>query len=275
MDQKSQATYFQYHMDSDYPVFVKVEASVTQQNLFQLLEQMKFRELKGNEEDSVEKTLSENPQARLLTLKMASFKLGQQINQVAMSDQYGAESVVKKEGYKVYRYKGMALLVYSSIAGAWECGVTSRFAGDDNGIFAARSILNRFLSWALVPLGVVGFWGVPVDEGFVVLNQKESQGEVVFVDVMKEQMLSMDGMKSIYDGLEILRLDGSLRNKKVPMSTSQLMSFLSVKTSFLDPQGANTPLRQLVQRLAQMAIGSTYPRESFQHRTDMGLSKEA
>lgn len=274
MDSK-QNSFYQYHADLDFPIFIKVVDGLEgkdEGNFSSLLKQMRFRELSGHEEDIVEKTLSENPQARMLTLKLASFKLSNQINSVASSDLYGYESVVPKSGYKVYRYKRMALLVYSIAAPAWECGVTAKFCVGEKGIFAGRSILNRFLTWSLSSLGVIGFWGVPVDEGFVILNQKDSRGEAVFVDVINQKMMSMDGVRDISTGLEILRLDSGLRERSLVMRESELLSFLSVKTSFLDPEGLSTPVRQMVKQLSKMALGKVYPRSSFQPRTDLDLS---
>ncbi len=269
-----QNSFYQYHMDSDFPVYIKVVDALEgkdEGHLPALLKQMKFRELGAHEESNVEKVLSENSNARLLTLKAASFKLATQINSAAMSDRYGVESVIPKSGYKVYRYRNVAMMVYSIAAPSWECGVTNRFCVGEEGIFAARSVINRYLSWALAGLGVVGFWGVPVDEGFVVLTQRESQGEAVYIDVMNHKILSMDGVKDISGGLEILRLDSALKNRSMEMRSSELLSFLSVKTSFLDPEGMSTPVRQAVNRLSKMAIGKTYPRDSFQPRTNMEL----
>lgn len=265
-----QNSLFQYHLDSDFPIFIKIVDDLEGKdkgNLKTLLDQMKFRELSGHEEDSVEKTLSENPKARMLTLKVASFKLSGQINSVASSDRYGLESVLPKSGYKVYRYKNMALMVYSFAAASWECGVTDRFCVGVDGVFAARSILNRFLTWSLANLGVVGFWGVPVDEGFVVLNQKESQGEAIFIDVMNGKLFSCDGVKDVSGGLEILRLDSAIKGRSILMRPTELLSFLSVKTSYLDPQGISIPIRQLINQLAKQATGKVYPRSSFQPRS--------
>ncbi len=272
--ENKQNSFYQYHADLDFPIFVQVVDGLEgkdEGNLASLLKQMKFRELSGHEIDSVDKTLSENPQARMLTLKVASFKLANQINTVASSDRYGHESVVPKTGYKVYRYKGMALMVYSFAAPAWECGVTANFCVGENGIMAARGILNRYLTWSMSALGVIGFWAVPVDEGFVVLNQKESMGEVVFVDVLNQKMMSMDGVRDISGGLEILRLDSGLRDRSQTMRSTELLSFLSVKTSYLDPEGVSTPVRQMLNQLSKMALGKVYPRSSFQPRTDMDL----
>jgi len=272
--ESKQNSFYQYHFDCDFPIFVQMVDGLEGKDegkTHSLLLQMKFRELAAHEEDSVEKVLAENPRARMLTLKAASYKVEQQINNVASSDLYGVESILPKTGYKVYRYKGMALMVYSYGASAWECGVTSKFCRDEAGIFAARSVINRFLTWSMANLGVIGFWGVPVDEGFVVLGQKEAKGEAIFIDVLNKKLISMDGVKDISIGLEILRLENTLKERTLKMKPDELFSFLSVKTSYLDPEGLSRSVRQMLSELTRMAIGKVYPRKSFQPRTSIEL----
>ncbi|MEC7277452.1 MAG: hypothetical protein VXV96_14125 [Bdellovibrionota bacterium] len=259
---------FQYHDQESYPIFVSLNELEASDAVTKLLEQMKFRELTGREADEVQKTLSATPHARLLELKPASSKVMAQIESASHSDRYGSESVLPKTGYKVYRYRDYALMVYSYAANSWECGVSEYFGQEEEGIFAARTIVNRFLSWALVPHGVIGFWGVPVKEGMVILKQKESQGEVVFVDLSKRKVLSMDGAKSQPLRFRILRLDNKIKNKNIRMTSEELLSFLSVHTSFLDPQGHSRPMRQLLQALSRSAEGVIHPRESFQSREE-------
>ncbi|MCF8057734.1 MAG: hypothetical protein K9K67_00445 [Bacteriovoracaceae bacterium] len=264
-------TYFQYHTDEDYPIYLSFENFGDDgfaDSLANIVEQMNFRQMSGNEIDLAKLELSKNSFARMLKIKPASFKVARQIDSAAHSDRYGLESILPKEGYKVYRYKGQALLVYSYAAEAWECGITDSFGENEEGIFAARTVLNRFLSWALAPLGVIGFWGVPVKEGLVVLRQKESQGEVVFFDLNKKKILSMDGVKSIPSRLKIMRLDNKLKNRNILMSSEELMSFLSVHTSFLDPEGHSLPIRQLLQAVSRRGEGLIHPRESFQPRKE-------
>lgn len=263
--------YFQYHTEEDYPIYLGLVGSGDDgfaDSFSSLITQMNFREMSGNEIDLAKLELAKNPSARMLKIKPASYKVERQIESAAHSDRFGLESILPKEGYKVYRYKGHALLVYSYAAEVWECGVTESFGENEEGIFAARTVLNRFLSWALAPLGVIGFWGVPVKEGLVVLKAKESQGEAVFLDFNKRKVLSMDGVKSIPSRLKILRLDNKLKNKNIKMTTEELMSFLSVHTSFFDPEGHSLPIRQLLQAASRRGEGLIHPRESFQNRKE-------
>jgi hypothetical protein len=263
--------YFQYHRDEDYPIYLKLEGFGERDfadSFIKLVEQMNFREVEGAEAELAEKELSRNSLARMLKFKQASFKVVRQIESAAHSDRFGLESILPKEGYKVYRYKNQALLVYSYAAEVWECGVTENFAENEEGIIAARTVLNRFLSWSMAPLGVIGFWGVPVKEGLVVMKPKDSQAEVVFLDLNKRKVLSMDGAKPIPSRFKIMRLDNKLKNRNIKMSSEELMSFLSVHTCYLDPEGLSRPIRQLLQAVSRRAEGLIHPRESFQPRNE-------
>lgn len=269
--EKTEMKYFQYHADRDYPVFLGIYAEDENfaDSLTELIEQMNFRELSGTEVDDLQKTLSGNSFARLLKISPASFKVVRQIEAATHSDRYGAESILPKEGYKVYRFRDHALMVYSYAAEAWECGVTESFGVGEEGIFAARTVINRYLSWSLAPLGVVGFWGVPVQEGLVILKQKESQGEAVFLDIGNKYILSMDGKEKIPTRFKVLRLDTRLKGKNIKMTSEELLSFLSVHTTYFDPGGNSLPIRQLLRAISRFGEGLIHPRESFQPRKDM------
>lgn len=264
--------YFQYHSDEDYPIFAKVEGFGERyfaDSLIKVIEQLNFREIEGAEVEAAERELSRNPSARMLKLKPASYKVMRQIDGATHSDRFGLESILPKQGYKVYRFKGQALMVYSYAAEVWECGVSEGFAEGEQGIVAARTVLNRFLSWSMAPLGVIGFWGVPVAEGLVVMRSKESQAEVVFLDLNKGKVLSMDGAKSIPNRFKVMRLDNKLKNRNIKMSSEELMSFLSVHTCYLDPSGLSRPVRQLLQAISRRAEGLIHPRESFEPRKEV------
>jgi hypothetical protein len=264
--EKMEYRYFQYHTDKDYPVFLGVydDADTFADSLASLVDQMNFRELNDSEAEDMEKTLSKNSFARLLKIKPASLKVIRQIETAMHSDRFGAESILPKEGYKVYRYRSQALIVYSFASEVWECGVTDIFGMGEEGVFAARTVLNRYLSWALAPQGIVGFWGVPVKEGVVVLKQKEAQGEAVFLDLKEKMILSMDGKSRIPARFKIMRLDSRISGKNIKMTSEELLSFLSVHTVFFDPSGNSLPVRQLLQAISRMSEGLIHPRESFQ-----------
>ncbi len=263
-------TYFQYQKEQGLPVFVRAELSGFDASLSPFLKQMGFSEMENQESLALESTLDTRFEGNLLTLKIAGPSVSRQINQVAEGDRYGSECITPKEGYKVYRFKSKALLVYSFGVSQWEMGCLSDF-GDEAAFSDYRCIMNRYLSWALVAEGIVGFWGVPVEEGMVVLRRKESQSEAVFIDVRENRIFSIDGVTPLKSNFTILRLDSVLKDKNVPMNKEELISFLSVNSTFFDYQGLNVPIRQAIQSLAKVVSGIVHPRESFKPRTDLSL----
>lgn len=257
--------YFQYHKGADLPVFVSYEAANYGPEISTALSRMKFTEVTV---DDYEAAVKQSPYARLLTIEEASAGVSRQIMYAQASDRYGNESIVPKDGYRIYRHKGVAVIIYAFSAREWSLGFTGHFGHDEKEF---RVVMNRYLSWALAPLGIVGFWGSPVDEGIVVMNQRESEGEVVFIDVRGRRTFSIDGSDRMKSNFRIIRLDGTLHKRNIIMKNSEVMAFLSATTSFIDSQGLSVGVRQLIQALAREVEGLVHPRESFKPRTDLSL----
>jgi hypothetical protein len=104
-----------------------------------------------------------------------------------------------------------------------------------------------------------------------VLRRKEALGEAVFIDVREKRIFSIDGVTPMKSNFTILRLDSVLKDKNIPMSNEELISFLTVNSTFFDYQGLNVPIRQAIQSLVKVAKGIVHPRESFKPRTDLSL----
>lgn len=267
---ESDWTYFQYQIEQGLPVFIRADLAEFDASLAPFLMQMGFSEIENQEALALESTLESRFTGNLLTLRIASASVERQINQVAEGDRYGCECITPKDGYKVYRFKSKALLVYSFGVGQWEMGCLSNF-GEESALGDYRCIINRYLSWALVSEGIIGLWGVPVEEGMVVLRRKEALGEAVFIDVREKRIFSIDGVTPMKSNFTILRLDSVLKDKNIPMSNEELISFLTVNSTFFDYQGLNVPIRQAIQSLVKVAKGIVHPRESFKPRTDLSL----
>lgn len=263
-------TYFQYQKEEGLPIFIKVNLMDFDPSLLSFLVQMRFEELNEKEAKDLESRVTPDFEGNILTMRLATPSVSRQINSVAESDLYGSECITPKDGYRVYRHKGKALLVYSFGVGHWEMGCFSDF-GDEKNLSEYRTIINRYLSWALVSEGIVGFWGVPVDEGMVILKRSESKGEAVFFDVRNRRLYTIDGAKKMKADFSVLRLDSTLRNKNLPMSQEELLSFLTVNSTFFDYNGLTVPVRQAIRSLTRMTAGLVYPRESFKPRTDLSL----
>ena len=263
-------TYFQYARELDYPIFIKCDLGHFDASLLNFLMENQFSEVEGKDLPRVQKELIINKKARVLTLKEVSPTLARQIDQVRDSDRFGPESLIPKSGYRVYRYKKMALMVYSLAANEWEMACYSHFGSPDF-LKESRVIINRYLSWSLSALGVVGFWGVPVEEGIVVQRLNESKGEAVFVDPIKRKIMTLDGIMPVKAHFSVLRLDSALKNKNKVMKKEELISFLSMHCTFMDYTGLTVSLRQVIKTLAYVADGLVHPEDSFKPRTDLSL----
>lgn len=270
MADKDRISYFQYFRDQGIPVFIKVDLSEFDTSLYSFLVRQRFTELKGVEVAEAEAELDKNPKARLLSFELAGPISGRQIDMAMESDRFGVESVVPRDGFRVYRYRGHALMMYSFGVQEWRMGAYQDFA-DKPHTAKAQVIINRFLSLALAPLGYLGLWSVPVEEGLVVMKPNDGKGEAVYIDVVKRKILSLDGVKTIKSRFQILRLDPMLTNRNIRMSHEELLSFLTVHTTYFDYQGPSVPVRQLLQSFSRLCEGLIHPKESFKPRSDLSL----
>jgi hypothetical protein len=268
--EESKWTYFQYFKELGYQSYIRVNLEDFDTSLPGLLTQMNFIQLTPEEADEFEQGKSSDKKYHILTIEEASAPVSRQIDSSIESDYYGPESIVPKSGYQVYRYRGEALIVYSLAAKEWRMGCYPDFGAEDKKM-AHRSIINRYLSWSLAHSGVVGFWGVPVDEGVVVLKQAESMGEAVFIDTAKRKVLTIDGEKRMRGHFTIMRLDSGLSGRNLMMSSEELLSFLSLHCTYFEYDGMIRAVRQMVQEISKTSSGIVHPKESFKPRTDLAL----
>lgn len=267
----SKKTYFQYQKDLDLPVYIAVNLADFDKGLEPFLTSMKFFKMGEKDESKVLERVKKDFLARCLNLTEATPAVSRQMHATLESDRYGLESVIPKPGYQVYRYKEVGFMVYSFGAKIWELGAYTDFGMNKDHKLAARIMINRFLTWALVPQGILGLWGVAVDEGMVLQRVHEAKGEVVFIDVVKNKIMTFDGVKKLGPKFKVLRLDPTLKGRNVKMTNEELLSFMSAHSSYLDYQGLSVPVRQMIQTLAKMTEGLIHPEESFRPRTDLSL----
>ncbi len=253
--------YFQYLKGADLPIYLKIELGAGLDELVSMIPSYGFHSLSEAEATEAEAQVAKLFEARVLTISPASSGVERQIQQVLHSDQYGSESLTPRKGYKVYRYKSVALMVYSIAAREWTLGASLDAIGSKYKD-AWRQVINRYLSLALAPLGYVGFFGVPTKDGMIVLKPRESLGESVFVDVVKGRVLSVEGSKSLSPKFQFIRLGATLKGRSVKMTREDLFSFLCMSTSYIDYEGLPVPVRQMIQVLARTLSGAIEPRES-------------
>lgn len=266
----SKKTFFQFQKELTLPIYVTADLTTFEPSFVEFLMKLKFTKLNEKEEVEAQSQIKKNPLARVLHISEASPLVAKQIHSSMESDRYGAESIIPKNGYRVYRYKDLGLMVYSFNAREWQLGCYKEF-GANNVAASSRMMMNRFLTWALVPHGILGMWGVTVDDGMVAQRPGDSRGEAVFIDVVGQRMISLDGVKKMRSHFKILRLDPTLKGRNVKMTSEELLTFLSAHCSYMDPSGLSVPVRQMVQALSKITDGLYHPQESFRPRTDLSL----
>ncbi len=269
----SKKLYYQYQKDLNLPIYIGVDPQSFESGLGDFLASLKFTKLNDKEESIAQQRMKNDAASRCLNLSLAGPIVVRQIRSMMEFDFYGMETVIPKTGYQVYRYRNIGLMVYSFGVKEWEFGCLNDFGSskDPEKKLAARTVIHRFLSWVLVSHGILGLWGVTVDEGMVLQRVNESKGEAIFIDVRGGQILSLDGIKKMSNQFKILRLDPSLKGRNIRMSKEELFSFMSSHCSYLDYAGLSVPVRQMIQTLAMRSEGLIHPKESFRPRTDLSL----
>lgn len=266
----SQFQWFQFRKELGLPVFIRFKVNEFEQSVIEFLNHHHFQKVLDNEIKDAEKLIVSHPHARVLTMSEASVVVARQITSMVDSDQYGQESIVDQIRYKVYRLKNTALMMYSFSNKEWQLGVFKTFGSKAN-MSSSKIVLNRYLSFALQGLGIIGFWGVPIDEGMVVQRYHESKGEAVYIDVKNERILSQDGVRKLSARFKILRLNPTLKNRNVRMTSEELLSFLTSHCTYFDTRGLTVPVRQMIQSVTKVTEGVHHPEESFKPRTDLSL----
>lgn len=253
-------SYYQYRKSLGYSVFIRFEEAEFEKNFVDTLSLLGFDPVGRDEVKGIEL----NPKTtKILRVVRANARVSKKIASPEFGDsRFGDEQVSLVGAHSVYCYRNIAMLIYGEGTLMWELGVRST-----ENASALRVVFTRFLSFALADQGVVGLWGVPVDEGFVVLSPKESNFESIFVDVKKQLILTFEGERELTHGCQILRLDSALVSEMRQLSPEQLLSFLSMRTTYISPLGMKTVLRSDIWELAQVATGYTYPATKFQPRS--------
>jgi hypothetical protein len=263
-------SYYQFQKDLALPVYISIDATHFEQGVHDFLLKMKFSKLSDAEEAELLKIKNTKKDLRILHISEASAMVSKQIQATMESDRFGLESIIPKEGYRVYRFKNLGLMVYSFGAAEWQLGCYKDFGSRVNHA-ASSMLINRYLSWALTPFGILGIWGVSVDEGMVAQRAVESKGEVVFVDIRNQKIITIDGIKKMSPRFKVLRLDPTIRGRNVKMTNEEYLSFVSAHCSFFDYVGLSVPVRQMIQSFVKMTEGIVHPQESFRPRTDLSL----
>lgn len=259
--EEKKLSYYQYRKELNYQVFLRFEDADLEAQLQEALSVVGFDKM----DDLAFKTQTfKRYKTKILKISRASFNVARQISQAgAFGENYGSESLSPMGNYNIYRYKDVGMMVYSEINPMWELGLKST-----SDPAALRCILTRYLSFAFTATHteVVGFWGVPVEQGVVLLSPLKSNYEAVFLDVAQNKIISYDAIKPIENELEIIRLDQTLTNKMRIMGREELLSFLSVSTCHMSYSDLDRNIRDAIFKICHMSHGRMYPEENFKPR---------
>jgi hypothetical protein len=262
MSEAKKTVYYQFDRIQDLPIYVRFEDQNLETVLQDLLKEVGFAKI--DEEDFKSHKLTAN-KTRVLNVVEASVRVTKQIGSFVETDTYGAESFTPLGDYDVYRYKGMAMMVTGDNNYQWHLGLVNIAHEKSYEIY--KQVFNRYLAFTLASYGVVGFWGVPVDEGFVVMNSQMSNGEAVYIDWKNQKILTQDGAKSLNPFTQVLRLDSTLKGRSIEMRQEELLSFLSTHTTYMSYTGLHHKLKEQLIIMASEIHGVVYPLENFQHRS--------
>lgn len=261
---------YQFFKELNHPVYIRFDESEFGVDLNKFLLEHQFSKIDESDIAKTETKVLRTHNARMLTLEVTSPLVAGRIDRT-FYNKSGGEQWISKDGHKIYCNQQDAIIVYSHGSKFWTMGVYPDFFSK-TGIEVSRVVLNRFLSWSMASLAVIGLWGVPVEEGVVIMRPQESQGECVFIDVNNFNILSLDGPKKIRGRFHILRLDPTLHGRNIVMTKEELMGFIVQNCVYYEGSDVlPVPIRQMIQTVANIAIGLVHPQESFKPRTDLSL----
>ena len=253
--------YFQFREELGYPIFLRFEDENLEGELLETLELLGFNKV---DRDAVKSIPFQAKKTKILKVGMANARLVKKIQAASLDIRLNENESYSEMGlYDLYSYKSQSLMVVGEQNPLWELSLVST-----KNQFAVRGTLIRFLSLALAAHGVVGFWGVPVDEGIVIMNSANSNHEVVFIDMKISKIISFEGVKELQGDFQILRLSSTLRNEMKKMERESLYSFLSVNTTFFGSKEYLFALNKACFELSNMAIGVIYPKANFKPRLE-------
>jgi hypothetical protein len=256
-------TLMRYGRDSDIPVFIRFFANNHLPDLLNFLVGLKFELVGKDQIPEIQKQIEQNPHARVLELGPCGAQVARHLFEFSESDRFGAESVRKENGMRFYRYRGEAMMLYSFTHKEWRLGCFENFGVDKNKIHAHRTVIARFLSLALMPMGIIGFWGSLMKDGVMVTRQKDCEGEMVFFDLFRQRVYGLDGSASIHKHPHIYRVDSTYQGANKKMTSEELYAFLALHTTWLDADGTNASWRQAAQRLAILCKGIITSKETI------------
>ena len=254
----------QFQKELNYPIYLKVDEEQFYPEILSHLEHLGFSKLEDMDDLDFRASLLTTPNARLLHIREASNIVARQIDEALDSDRFGKESLIAQEGYKVYRFSKQAMMVFSYAAVDWEMACFNDFGQNQADITDFNIIINRYLSYALAPLGAIGFWGSLKDNELYLSKKDESIGEVIYFDITKKIIIDGQKIEKFKPRLNIIKLDHYVQRENPIRSKEELLGLLTLGTSYME-LGHNTAVRQILSALVQFVQGVIRPTEVKKH----------
>lgn len=243
-------TYYQFAKEQSLPIYIRLRVAEFDPEVVGFLQVMNFTELSEKEGESAQQIIATSQMAKVLTIDEATPMVASQIRSNFQDDKYGMESIVQKPGYNVYRYKNMAMIVLSLASNEWLMGTFPEF-GHTNKEYECRVVINRYLSWALAPMGIAGFWGRKLKEGIVLGRMNEVKGEVVFIDVRNRTLFSKRESVSLKNSEVFIKIDPLHKSSPARMRFEDAQAFLAIHSSYFGANGMPLAIRQVVATIAK------------------------
>ena len=258
--------YFSLGEDLDYPIYLRTEDQGILKEALDMVLGFGFKPLDEEKAKEIDSDLEGSEDTRVLDLSCASPEVRLQLSRIQESDLYGFESIIPQDGYNVYRYKNGGVLVFSNTANVWKLGCWTSFKERNDSKKAYNIILNRFLSWAFVEHGVIGFWGRIVGKEVELLKQKESRGEAVYVDTKRKIIFNFKGatlpIKDADIVIEEKEAVSTSDNKRRTTSKEKFISLLFSSCTYFDLKGLNKGVREMIAKIAKTQCAYIKPKRT-------------
>lgn len=243
-------TYYQFFKDQAVPVYIRLRIAEFDPEISGFLQIMNFTELDSKEGEQAEQNIASSQHAKVLTIDEATPMVASQIRSNFQDDKYGKESIVQKPGYNVYRYKNMAMIVLSLASNEWLMGTFPEF-GQNQKEYECRVIINRYLSWALAPMGIAGFWGKKLKEGILLGRMHEMNGNAIFVDYRNHKLFTAREVTSLRRSESFIKIDPLHKSVPAKMRFEDAQAFLAIHSAYFGANGMPLVNRQVIATLAK------------------------
>lgn len=249
--ENNQWTYLQFRKSAGYSVYIRLQKAELHAKYLHLFEEMGFQEINQCE---VRKIQLHKPQTKLLTIQLATARIGQEIQGTNLLDQYGSESLSIQYQTPIYLYRKVGMMMMPRHKSLWELALTNELNFNEQ-LIGVRIILARFLAQALADQGVVSYWGTLKDGTLITMKQDQSFGEAVFIDWDKKLIFCNGQELKFNSQIKLLRKDKAFAEAPL-MKREELISYMTVSTCLLSFHGITPAMKRSVLEMSAYMTGS-------------------